>query len=67
MNTNAQQYRHEFKYIVSVAQIPLLRSRISCFKTRTNCCPSLKKPMKSCTGLLTVKHIGKPAVSDKFC
>ena len=31
MNTNAQQYRHEFKYVVSAAQIPLLRSRISCF------------------------------------
>ena len=31
MSTNAQQYRHEFKYVVSAAQIPLLRSRISSF------------------------------------
>ena len=31
MSTNAPQYRHEFKYVVSAAQIPLLRSRISSF------------------------------------
>ena len=31
MSTDAPQYRHEFKYLVSAAQIPLLRSRISCF------------------------------------
>ena len=30
MSTDAPQYRHEFKYLVSAAQIPLLRSRISC-------------------------------------
>ena len=31
MSTDAPQYRHEFKYLVSAAQIPLLRSRISGF------------------------------------
>ena len=31
MSTDAPQYRHEFKYLVSAAQIPLLKSRISCF------------------------------------
>ena len=31
MSMDAPQYRHEFKYLVSAAQIPLLRSRISCF------------------------------------
>ena len=30
MSTDAPQYRHEFKYLISAAQIPLLRSRISC-------------------------------------
>ena len=31
MSMDAPQYRHEFKYLVSAAQIPLLRSRISGF------------------------------------
>ena len=31
MSMDAPQCRHEFKYLVSAAQIPLLRSRISCF------------------------------------
>ena len=31
MSTDAPQYRHEFKYLVSAAQIPLLKSQISCF------------------------------------
>ncbi len=30
MSTNEQKYRHELKYVVSAAQIPLLKSRISC-------------------------------------
>ena len=31
MSMDAPQYRHEFKYLVSAAQIPLLRSRLSGF------------------------------------
>ena len=30
MSGNEQKYRHELKYVISAAQIPLLKSRISC-------------------------------------
>ncbi len=34
MNVNEQKYRHEIKYLVSTAQIPLLESRIKCLMSR---------------------------------
>ena len=29
MNESEQKYRHELKYVISIAQVPLLKSRIS--------------------------------------